>query len=195
MLAVGASLLLAAAGCGGGGSTQAKSAGPLPSTPAPTSSSAPASPSTNAHGYLDKAIGQEAGIHDASGTIVLRFTVDQITVDPACDQPYVKAQPQNGHLVALKIRASTATNMSTVQGFGFNPSDFGYIGPDGITHRNVSTGASYSCLQQSEMLPSGPLGGGQQYVGSIVLDVPGTAGSIIYTPAMFGNNGGWEWKF
>jgi hypothetical protein len=49
-------------------------------------------------------------------------------------------------------------------------------------------------VPDDEQLPSGPLGSGQQYVGTLVLDVPEPSGIVQYQP-LYLSQGGWEWHF
>ena len=93
------------------------------------------------------------------------------------------------------MRVATGADLSQYGGFTFNGNDFQYIGPDNITQTEVYTLPAYACLKNSEQLTSDPLGPNQQYVGSIVLDVPGTSGAIVYAPGILANTGGWEWQF
>jgi hypothetical protein len=203
VFAVGLCCLLA--GCS---SPVKKAAAGSPGTlPSKTATVAPASTSAaqntnaagrplNSHGHLDKRLGENAGIGDPkdpnnpNAQWSLTFTVDSITVDPKCDSGFTQPA-QNGHYIAIGIRAATGTNYTNDMYVTFNAADFQVIGPDGVTRSDVQ-GSAYSCLKDSETFTSNPLGPGQKYSGVVVIDSPVTSGSLIYAP---GGTDGWEWKF
>jgi len=200
----GLAALLLLAGCAEGGQADETEAGPtLPSTSsAAPSSSEPAEPTgpvRNERGNVEKALGEEGGISDlATDQPVITFTVDAI--GPAqCTSDYAQygSGPENGNLVAVNLRFSTAPELAaSALGSYFTVSayDFRFIGPDGITQSNLGTAASYGCLSQNQQFTQNPLGSGQQYVGSIVLDLPATNGTLVYAPSVIAE-GGWEWQF
>jgi hypothetical protein len=187
--------------CGGSDTTaeaaESTSRATLPPTTtsaAPTTTTPPA-PATNARGHIPEDLGQEAWLLDDAGEPAITFSIDTITVDPTCTEPYYDYTPENGHLVQLQMRVATGADLSAYQSFYFDEQDFAYIGPDNITRTSLHTLPAYACLRDSEQLTRDPLGPNQQYVGSLILDVPGTSGSIIYAPSILGNAGGWEWQF
>lgn len=196
---ISATMLLPLAACAANppaaASTTSVTLPPSSTAPASTPSSSSAL-STNAHGNLPKALGQDAGFTDQNGKVVVRFAVDSVTVDPKCDR-YSGGHPaENGHLVALKMRVSTTTDSSSIGTVLFSADDFSYIGPNGITTTGLASGAAASCLKDSEQMTQSPVGPGQQYVGNVVLDIPGTSGSIVYAPpGLEGDAHGWEWTF
>ena len=88
----------------------------------------------------------------------------------------------------------SASDLSEFGGtYSFEAKDFSYVGADGITNPNVSTLPAYACLPDGEQSTADPLGPGQTFVGTIVLDVPVTTGTLIYRPIY--TDGGWEWNF
>ncbi len=129
---------------------------------------------------------------------VLVFAVDAI--GPAqCNSEYAQygSGPENGNLVAVNLRFSTAPEFAGSQlgsYFSVSAFDFQFISPDGITHTNLGTAATYGCLQQNQQFTQNPLGAGQQYIGSVVLDLPAPHGTLVYAPSAIGD-GGWEWQF
>jgi hypothetical protein len=204
-----ACLLLA--GCGSSAAGDAQAGPTLPSTTeatgsttaalpptttaAPPPATTPAGPSTNAHGLVEKAIGQQAGLLNLdTNESWLTFSIDAITPNFKCTSDYVKP-PENGTFVALQLRVSTGTMPSDIGSFSFNPTDFDFIGPDNITVTNVDTFPAFTCLDDGQKFTQDSLGSGQQYVGQIVLDVPASSGVIVYKPYVLSDNGGWEWKF
>jgi hypothetical protein len=72
-------------------------------------------------------------------------------------------------------------------------SSFSFIGPDGVTFNgSLGTYAAFACLPDERQLPS-QLGPGQQFAGSVLLDVPAPTGTVIMSDH-FGSSG-WEWAF
>jgi hypothetical protein len=171
----------------GAGSTE------TPATQPPASSSSAAGRGVNARGNVEKQIGEEAGVTGPDGTPAMTFTVDAIQVDYPCTGDY--PQPaENGHFVGLSMHISTAPNLPADSYFDISASEFSFIGSDGVTFGNVDTFAAFTCAPDDEQLPVGPLGSGQQYVGTVVLDVPETSGIVQYQP-FYLDRGGWEWHF
>lgn len=160
----------------------------------PTSSSSPApDDDTNARGNVEKQIGEEAGVTGPDGTPAMTFTVQAIQVDPPCTGDYPEP-PENGHFVGLTIAVTTAPNLDPDSYIDISATDFSFIGSDGVTFGNVDTFPAFICPADDEQLPSGPLGSGQQYLGTLVLDVPETSGIVQYQP-FYLDSGGWEWSF
>lgn len=193
----GVLLLAACSGNGGSAESSASSELTLPSktTAEATTAAAPSTPNKNARGNLVKAFGEQGGFgHPETGDDMVSWAVDEVVVDLPCTAPYYNYQPENGHIVGLRFRVSTGADLTPLGSFfTISDQDFAFIGPDGITHTNVYSISAYACLPPTEQFTSDPLGPGQQYVGTIVLDVPGTTGTIVYKPAMA--EGGWEWNF
>ncbi len=189
-----ATLVLSA--CGGGESEEAGEELKLPSptTAAPTTSSAAPTPERNDRGNIVKQFGETGGfVHPDTGDDMVQWVVDEIVVDLPCTAPYYDYEPENGHIVGLRFRVATGSDLSPLGYFALSDQDFLYIGPDGITHSSVSSVSSYACLPPAEQFTTDELGPRQQYVGTVVLDVPGTTGTIVYRPPM--SEGGWEWNF
>jgi hypothetical protein len=169
------------------------SGGSATPTSRPPASSSAAGPSVNPRGNVEKQIGEEAGVSAPDGSPALTFTVDAIQVDYPCSSDY--PQPaENGHFVGLTMHVTTAPNLPPDQYFDISASEFSFIGSDGVTFGNVDTFPAFTCAPDDEQLPSGPLGSGQTYVGTLVLDVPGTTGVLQYQP-LYLSQGGWEWHF
>ena len=166
-----------------------------PSTepPSSSSSSAPAGPGGNARGNIEKQIGEEAGVTGPDGSDLMTFTVDAIQVDYPCSGDYPQP-PENGHFVGLSMHITTAPNLPADSFVDISATDFSFIGSDGVTVSNVDTFPAFTCAPDDEQLPSGSLGSGQQYVGTLVLDVPETTGILQYQP-LYLSAGGWEWHF
>jgi hypothetical protein len=167
-----------------------------PTTEPPAASSSASSapdPSVNERGNVEKQIGEEAGVSAPDGSPALTFTVDAIQVDYPCTSDYPQASA-NGHFVGLSMHVTTAPNLPADSYFDISATDFSFIGSDGVTVSNVDTFEAFTCAPDDEQLPSGPLGSGQQYVGTVVVDVPETTGIVQYRP-LYLSQGGWEWHF
>ena len=171
-----------------------KAVAPTTEPPSSSSSSAPGGSSGNARGNIEKQIGEEAGVTGTDGSDLMTFTVDAIQVDYPCSGDYPEP-PENGHFVGLSMHVTTAPNLPADSFVDINASDFSFIGGDGVTVGNVDTFPAFICAPDDEQLPSGPLGSGQQYVGTLVLDVPETTGIVQYQPLYLSQGGGWEWHF
>ena len=186
------------AGCGSDEPRDASADPQLPETTATTSAPATSTgPPTSARGNRVKALGEEGGFchlddPDCSEPLIVSFTVDAITVDIPCDSGFA-SPPANGHFIGINLRAATATDYDPNLFVHFTPDVFHVIGPDGVTVSNVATVEAYSCLNPARVFPQDPLGPGQQYVGTIVIDSPATSGVLTYIPP--GQATGWEWPF
>ena len=146
----------------------------------------------NDRGNLEESIGQQAGIRNADGGQALIFSVDGIVVDPPCSNQ--GSAPTKGHFLGVRVRVTTADLTSIGGSWQMSATDFAVIGPDGTKEFDVAGAAALNCLAPSERLTSEPMGSGQQYVGTIVLDSPTPSGTLVFTtPALQGN--GWEWRF
>jgi hypothetical protein len=190
-------LTILVTGCSGGTSTQAKSTLTLPPSQSAAKSTTPAGSSTNAHGNIVKKVGEKAWLTSKpdGGEEVLALTVDSITPDFKCDGENSDTA-ENGHFVAVKLRVSTGKGLNEVSPYTtIDSNNFNYIDPQGITHDSGDAGtmASFSCLKDSEMFTQDPLGDSQQYVGTVVLDEPGTTGTLVFK--LPGAEGGWEYAF
>jgi hypothetical protein len=170
-----------------------KAVAPSTEPPSSSSSSAPAGSGDNERGNIEKQIGEEAGVTGTDGSDLMTFTVDAIQVDYPCSGDYPQP-PENGHFVGLSMHITTAPNLPADSFVDISATDFTFIGSDGVTVSNVDTFPAFTCAPDDEQLPSGPLGSGQQYVGTLVLDVPETTGILQYQP-LYLSAGGWEWHF
>lgn len=193
-------LLLALTACGGNGAERDSSADPE----LPSSSSASASPTEEVsnepvrsdRGNIVKTLGQEGGFFgpndpDGTGPLVLSFTVDSITPDVECNSGFA-SPPDNGHFIGIDLRVSTSADYPADEYLTtFTAADFSVVGPDGLTVSDVQ-GQAFSCLGENEFTYD-PMGPGQQYAGTVVIDSPATSGVLVYKPG--GEPTGWEWPF
>jgi hypothetical protein len=151
-------------------------------------------PKTNERGNIVKALGEEGGITNPDGSAqLLTFAVDSITADAACTSEY--AEPaENGHLVAVALRVSTSAALTADNYISVSPYDFKFIGADGITVDELGTIGAYSCMDDDDTFTSAQLGPAQMYVGTVVIDAPEAAGTLVFSPS-WGQAGGWEYSF
>jgi hypothetical protein len=202
VLSVAGVAVITLAACGNK-PTEGSASGPtLPSAQEEASPSASAAessgPRTNARGNIVKAIGEEGGITNPAGDQLLTFAVDSITVDPACTADWQEygIEPEPGHhLVAVKLRASTSAAVTDSDYLTLSGYDFKYIGRDGITVGSLDGMATSGCLDDSQSFTGDALGPAQMYAGSIVLEVPGTSGTLVMAPSWGQVSGGWEYAF
>ena len=162
-----------------------------PSSTAASSSGAGAA--TNDRGNIEVAVGDEGVLESEDGTALLTFAIDGITPDVPCTEEY--ADPaENGHLTAVQMRVSTnAVSPDDLSYLAVSSYDFSFIGADGITVSTVDSFATYSCLADSTLFPSDSLRPASQYAGIVLLDLPATSGTLIWSPTTFSSNSaGWE---
>jgi hypothetical protein len=196
LLTVGCGLLLAA--CAAKDSPPAADV-TLPSvTTTESESSAPPTegdPAVNERGNIEVAVGEELTLPDG-GTVV----IDKIEVMPLpcpTDDEYSQSTPEHGHFVRLDVRVATAPagGAEVPTQPSFSEYNFQYIQANGVTFSaSMGTFAAFTCLPQEQMFPSGGLGPGQQFTGSLVLDVPDTTGVLIYFPDSAGYGTGYEFS-
>src|SRR4051794_4122707 len=158
-LAVGGAILVLLTACGGGNTEDRKDLSP----PAAAStaerpaggkqasgvgggraagSEETAESRTNERGNVVKALGEEGSVVGETGTQLLTFAVDAITVDPACSpdwQEYGTPVEPGHHLVAVQLRAATSPAASEEDYLSVSSYDFKYIGADGITVDELSS--------------------------------------------------------
>lgn len=196
-LALIAALGLSLSACGG------KETGAAPTPPAVESigatpaASAPATegPKKSPRGNIIKALAEPGWTTNAAGKQTAIFTINSITVDPPCTGPY--PQPaEKGHFVILDASIETKPELSesSYAQFDLSPHGWQFVGANGTTYNgSLTSGASYGCLAESEVLPINGVGPAEKVTGKIVLDVPETTGTLVFKPT--GGAGGWEWAF
>lgn len=198
-LAVGVLLL---PGCGGGDSGEdAEQASASPSTLPPTTATetsseappAPTEPPQSPRGNYLAAVGEESRV-TLDGVPIIYFTIDSITPDVPCTGDYVQPA-ENGHFVALQMRVATTTDLPAEVYWSVSPDDFAFVRPDGVTVDNVLTTATFSCIDTGLLFTNDILSPASQYLGTIMLDLPATTGTLIYRPSPAGGALGWEWTF
>ena len=167
---------------------------PPASEGAPATPAAPATPvgDVSERGNVKKQPGEVAGFGPTQDNIVVTFAIDKITVDAKCTSSYPQ-KPENGHFVKLDVRAETKPTMPTDRGYSINPFEFTTVGADGITEQSLTTGAAFTCLDQSEQFPA-TLNPGSKYRGALILDTKNPSGVLVYRPN-FMLGGGWEWEY
>lgn len=79
--------------------------------------------------------------------------------------------------------------------FDLSPHRFKFVAANGTTYNgNLTSGPSYGCLAESEILPINGVGPAEKVTGKIVLDIPDVTGILMFQPDGAGM-GGWEWSF
>lgn len=186
-----------AVGASGGEQETVARTGSTLTPPPSTTERTTTAPTTTANPYNNrgnrvKQFGEEGGILDANGNDVVTFVVDSIA-PIQCNTGYAEA-PENGVFVGVQMRVSTGPNLGDLGGyFGVNPYDWSFVGADNITVTTIANTSAALCLEESQVLDSGPYNPGSQYVGMVVLDVPANSGTLIYDPSFMDH--GWEWNF
>jgi hypothetical protein len=152
-------------------------------------------------GNVIKEIGETAGSYtdpaDPQGSIWLEFQITDIELDGSCTAEF--AEPaENGAFIFVTLSVSTTSEWpSELEDINvdFIPDDWSIVGPDGLTESNLDTFATYSCLDEREMLPTGGIGPGENVVGKVALDSANTSGVLVFRPWWNGGGPGWEWEF
>jgi hypothetical protein len=140
-----------------------------------------------------RAFGENLSVVDGmTGAVVFAVTIESVSPDLACTEP-ASTPPANGHLIAVQVRVTTGSNLSAVGGAPtVRASDFRFLGPDGVLTK-AGTPSADSCLPDATSFPTGPLAAGQKLTGTVVLDVPATTGTIVFTPAYLTVGGEWTY--
>ena len=193
------STVLALSACGSPSSDGAEitSAPVEPATAKPTASAAANELQQSARGNLIKTVGEPGGIRleEGSDEWVLNFTVTGIEVDPACTS--ASAEPAiNGHLVAISIEATTGPNPkfseTLYSGVSFASHSWKAIASNGTTVNTIESTATYGCFDQGQLIPN-QIGAAEKAAGKVILDVPNTTGTLVYS--VDGGSSGWEWEY
>jgi hypothetical protein len=128
-----------------------------------------------------------------TGAVAFTVSIDSLSTDVTCTD--TKTTPAvNGRLIAVRVRVTTGSDLSAVGGHpAIRSSDFRFLAPDGGTLVAAGTPSADTCLPDTETFPAGPLSPGKELTGTVVLDVPATAGTIAFTPAFLTR--GAEWAY
>lgn len=201
VLALMATFGLSLSACGGSPSTTATATAPsveaVPASATPTPTPTASQLARSSRGNLIKVAGQAAGQTDpVTKKQVVNFTIHSITVDPPCTGP--SPQPaERGHFVILDASIETLPELanSSFPRFDLSPHGFKFVAANGTTYNgNLTSGPSYGCLPDAEILPISGVGPAEKVTGKIVLDVPDVTGTLMFQPNGAGM-GGWEWTF
>lgn len=153
-------------------------------------------PSANERGNFEGKFGETYTYKAPNGEKVYSFSVEGIELDAQCKSDI--GQPaQNGHLVRVDLKGSTGTAEQlskhlymAIKVGGF--SSWSYIFADGTTFDGpLGSSATFACLPQAGTFP--PLmGPSKDASGSMILDLPSTDGTLVYTDS--NKKGSWEWS-
>lgn len=195
-LALSAIVSLSACGSTTGAVTATDTGNPVS---APTATPIPkATPTTDTtksvRGNLIMQAGDTGTISDKNvGKVTTKFTVNTIAAG-ACNQKYSEAS-KNGQIVFVDLTAETTPELaqSSYPKFTLSGYDFKFIADNGTTFNgNLSTVATYSCLPDPEVFPSGGMGPAEKVTAKVVLDLPAAHGILVLKSGL---NGGFEYKF
>jgi hypothetical protein len=165
-----------------------------PEAPPTTEEPPPPPVATNERGNAVLALGQELTVFDkATGAVAFAVAVDSVSTDVACTHPK-SAPAENGRFIAVQVRVTTGSDLSAVGGEpGVRSAGFRFLAKDGVTLVPAGTKSADSCLRDSESFPSRPLSRDQELTGTIVLDVPKSAGTIVFRPKYLTAGGEWAY--
>lgn len=185
--------VLIAAGCGNGSREAVPPPATITSTTSDAAATTPAPPSTPARsprGNLVKQVGEEASIYTGD-TLLIRWRVTEITVDPVCSLPDPQP-PIAGHFVKVTISAQTSPEFtSDALPGGFGPhGNWGIVDADGITQPSANSIATTRCHPEESPFHIAP---SSKYRFGIVLDARTPTGVLTFVPV--GRPYGWEWSF
>jgi hypothetical protein len=184
-------LALSLAACGGAPQGNGP-ASQEPVAPVTKTSEAPTPPAEakSERGNTIKKIGEPArwtaDSSDPNSATLGTFTVRKIA--PVTCTSEFASKPTNGHLIGLTIDVATTKELAneTPKEVYLSPMSFEYIAPNGTTFNgNLSTGATYGCIDDSLVLKSS-FGPSAKAHGIMVLDLPSKGGVLTI--------GNVEWK-
>lgn len=181
------------------------------STPPPMESVAPATDSnsgnsdasseetttsadTNERGNVEKQLGEEASVTGKDNKNVYSFKVNSIEPDIQCTEEFA-SESKNGHLIKVNMDVVTSDAKTMDENYysTLNFSGYGwkYIAANGTTFNgDLASSATYGCVPETELLPSS-IGPGEKVTGAVILDLPATDGTLVYSDSYVG---GWEYK-
>jgi hypothetical protein len=165
------------------------------SSAAVTSASTPVAATKSTRGNLAKTLGQAAGTFDPTTKKQSANFVVSAIQPVTCTEPYATA-PTNGHLIALDISITTTPDLASAScpKFGFSPNDFKFIdAATGTTFNgSLGTAAPFGCLANGATLPMNGVGPDEKITGKVILDVPGTTGTLVVSQL---GEAAWEYNF
>lgn len=130
-------------------------------------------------------------VDPATGETVVALVLDAVVVDLPCTATD-PATPPTGHLVGLRLTVTTGPDLSTLaEPPAVTAADFSLVGEDGVPLTELGTAAAQACLAEGAF-PTGPLAAGQTVPGMLVLEVPGTTGTVVYRPAFLPAAARWQ---
>jgi hypothetical protein len=134
-------------------------------------------------------VGGTGILADANGNETVKFTVKGI--EPVkCTEPYAE-KAENGHIFAVEMSIKTTKDMEPYSAM-FSGHQWTYYNDEGTRFNGeLSTIATYSCLPDSEVIPS-DIGPGEKATGVVLIDVPAKSGVLVFEPDYFN---GYEYKF
>jgi hypothetical protein len=150
-------------------------------------------PTTNARGNVVLALAEELTVFDgATGAASFAIAAETISPDVACTDP-ASTPAANGRLIAVLVHVTTGPDLSAVGGEpAVRAADFRFLAPDGSTLTKAGTPSAATCLPDTEEFPAGRIAPDQELTGTVVLDVPATAGTLVFAPGFLPVGAEWE---
>lgn len=148
----------------------------------------------NERGNVPTQLGEEVVVRSSlgpDGPPMLTLTLQEVAVDPVCDDDS-EVPPENGHYVALLLRAEASPEFDPRVVTVVADYDFSVLGADGGTYPTV-TESGRACFGAPRLIQNMRVGAGEEYVGWMVLDVAVDGGTLVYAPGDAPH--GWEWEF
>ncbi|NKG19367.1 MULTISPECIES: hypothetical protein [Paeniglutamicibacter] len=174
--------------------TPIASGSPSSASTEPSAATPSATAETSDRGNLIKVIGQPAGTVNTAGDQTVSFVVKKIDMKIKCNAPYA-TKAENGHLIGIKMDVQTFKELNDPDypgmTFDAHPSSWTFISKEGTTFNgDLGTSSAFMCLEDDDQLPNS-IGPAQKATGWIVLDVPATTGTLIFSTQP---GTGWEWE-
>ena len=123
-----------------------------------------------------------------TGEVAWTVVVDEFVVDLPCTAEG-NVPAEQGHLVGVRLRV--VTGAAAPLDLTLGAASFGFTDAAGVAAPSAATAAADACLTDAEELPAAPLAPASEYAGTVVLDVPSSAGTVTYRPSEDAAGGRW----
>jgi hypothetical protein len=154
----------------------------------------PPEPTANERGNVALALAEELTVFDGvTRAASFAIAADSMSLDVACTDP-ASTPAANGRLIAVLVHVTTGPDLAAVGGGpAVSAADFRFLAPDGVTLLEAGTPSAATCLPDTEEFPAGPIAPGQDLTGTVVLDVPAAAGTLVFAPGFLPVGGEWQY--
>lgn len=129
-----------------------------------------------------------------TGEPYVEFEAGDVNTDVQCTGSRPRP-PENGHFISVDFQVSVESSFRDVRpdGFTLNAHRFDILDSDGgMTNAGATSGASYSCLADSDLLPRETLPGTTSQ-GAVLIDSEVESGFLIFHERLSGDS--YEWEF